>query len=87
MSCDGCATAATDRLRSVISFSDARGSLEKVIDQVVDDADVAVISRRDAPISAKVFEHEMHGIVNPNAVLSLKRLIVAYMCSKAGASA
>jgi hypothetical protein len=33
----------------VISFSDARSSLKKVIDQVVDDADVAVISRRDAP--------------------------------------
>jgi antitoxin YefM len=33
----------------VISFSDARNSLKKVIDQVVDDADVAVISRRDAP--------------------------------------
>ena len=33
----------------VISFSDARNSLKKVIDQVVDDSDVAVISRRDAP--------------------------------------
>jgi antitoxin YefM len=33
----------------VISFSDARSSLKKVIDQVVDDSDVAVISRRDAP--------------------------------------
>jgi antitoxin YefM len=33
----------------VISFSDARNSMKKVIDQVVDDADVAVISRRDAP--------------------------------------
>jgi antitoxin YefM len=33
----------------VVSFSDARSSLKKVIDQVVDDADVTVISRRDAP--------------------------------------
>jgi antitoxin YefM len=33
----------------IISFSDARNRLKKVIDQVVDDADVAVISRRDAP--------------------------------------
>jgi antitoxin YefM len=32
-----------------ISFSDARNHLKKVIDQVVDDADVAVITRRDAP--------------------------------------
>lgn len=33
----------------IVSFSEARNSLKKVIDQVVDDADVAVISRRDAP--------------------------------------
>ncbi|NML62036.1 type II toxin-antitoxin system prevent-host-death family antitoxin [Massilia sp. RP-1-19] len=33
----------------IINFSDARGSLRTVIDQVVDDADVTVISRRDAP--------------------------------------
>ena len=32
-----------------ISFSEARNHLKKVIDQVVDDADVAVITRRDAP--------------------------------------
>lgn len=33
----------------IINFSDARGSLRAVIDQVVEDADVTVISRRDAP--------------------------------------
>ena len=33
----------------VISFSEARNNLKQVIDRVVDDADVAVISRRDAP--------------------------------------
>lgn len=33
----------------IISFSDARSSLRTVIDQVVEDADVTVISRRDAP--------------------------------------
>jgi len=32
-----------------ISFSEARDRLKQVIDQVVDDADVAVITRRDAP--------------------------------------
>jgi antitoxin YefM len=32
-----------------ISFSDARNRLKQVIDQVVDDADVAIITRRDAP--------------------------------------
>ncbi len=33
----------------IINFSDARNSLRAVIDQVVDDADVTIISRRDAP--------------------------------------
>lgn len=33
----------------IINFSEARGSLRAVIDQVVEDADVTVISRRDAP--------------------------------------
>lgn len=32
-----------------ISFSDARNRFKQVIDQVVEDADVAVITRRDAP--------------------------------------
>ncbi len=32
-----------------ISFSDARNHLKQVIDQVVEDADVTVITRRDAP--------------------------------------
>ena len=32
-----------------ISFSDARNRLKQVIDQAVDDADVTVITRRDAP--------------------------------------
>lgn len=33
----------------IINFSDARNSLRAVIDQVVENADVTVISRRDAP--------------------------------------
>lgn len=33
----------------IVTFSEARNRLKQVIDQVVDDADVAVISRRDAP--------------------------------------
>ena len=33
----------------VVNFSDARNSLKTIIDQVVSDADVAVIARRDAP--------------------------------------
>jgi antitoxin YefM len=33
----------------IISFSDARNQLRSVIDQVVEDADVTIIARRDAP--------------------------------------
>lgn len=33
----------------VVNFSEDRNSLKRVIDQVVSDADVTVISRRDAP--------------------------------------
>lgn len=33
----------------IITFSDARNNLRSVMDQVVDDADVTVVSRRDAP--------------------------------------
>ena len=33
----------------VIAFSEARNHLKQVIDQVVEDADVTVISRPDAP--------------------------------------
>ena len=32
-----------------VSFSEARGHLKQVIDQVVEDADITVITRRDAP--------------------------------------
>ena len=33
----------------IVNFSEARNSLKQVIDQVVSDADVAVIARQDAP--------------------------------------
>ena len=33
----------------VVNFSEVRNRLKLIIDQVVDDADVTVISRRDAP--------------------------------------
>jgi antitoxin YefM len=34
---------------NVVNFSDARNHLKEVIDRVVQDADVTVITRRDAP--------------------------------------
>jgi antitoxin YefM len=33
----------------IVNFSEARNNLRAVIDRVVDDADVTVIARRDAP--------------------------------------
>lgn len=33
----------------IVNFSEARNSLRAVLDRVVDDADVTVIARRDAP--------------------------------------
>lgn len=33
----------------VVNFSEARGNLKTVIDQVIEDADYTVITRRDAP--------------------------------------
>jgi antitoxin YefM len=33
----------------IVNFSEARNNLKDIIDQVVADADVTVISRRDAP--------------------------------------
>jgi antitoxin YefM len=42
----------------IINFSDARGNLRSVIDKVVEDADVTVITRRDAPDAVVMsFDH------------------------------
>ena len=42
----------------IINFSDARNSLRSVIDQVVADAGVTIISRRDVPNAVLMsFEH------------------------------
>lgn len=42
----------------IINFSDTRNSLHSVIDQVVEDADVTVISRQDAPDAVVMsFDH------------------------------
>ncbi|MDQ3185347.1 MAG: type II toxin-antitoxin system Phd/YefM family antitoxin [Pseudomonadota bacterium] len=43
----------------IVNFSEARNSLKDVIDQVVMDADVTVISRRDAPYAVVIRLHPM----------------------------
>jgi antitoxin YefM len=43
----------------IIPFTDARANLKRVIDQVVDDMDVTLITRRDAP-NAVVMSQEYY---------------------------
>lgn len=73
----------------VISFSDARNKLKQVIDQVVDDADVAVISRRDAPdavvMSLDTFNSWMetvHLLKSPANAAHLKKSIQQFRQGK-----
>jgi antitoxin YefM len=65
-----------------IHFSDARGNLKTVIDQVVDDADVTLITRRDAPnaviMSQDYYDSLMetvHLLRSPSNVAHLERSI------------
>jgi antitoxin YefM len=66
----------------IINFSDARNSLRTVIDQVVEDADVTVISRRDAPDAVVMsFDHysslmeTVHLLSSPANAVHLARSI------------
>jgi antitoxin YefM len=69
----------------VISFSEARGSLKGVIDQVIADADYTIISRRDAPdavvMSLDTFNGLMetvHLLKSPANVAHLARSLEQY---------
>jgi antitoxin YefM len=73
-----------------IHFSDARGSLKTVIDQVVDDADVTLITRRDAPnaviMSQDFYDSLMetvHLLRSPANVAHLERSIAQLRKGKA----
>jgi antitoxin YefM len=66
----------------VINFSDARNTFKRVIDQVVEDADYAIITRRDAPdavvMSLDTFNGMMetvHLLKSPANVAHLARSI------------
>lgn len=66
----------------VINFSDARNTLKRVIDQVVEDADYAIIARRDAPdavvMSLDTFNSMMetvHLLKSPSNVAHLAKSI------------
>jgi antitoxin YefM len=69
----------------VISFSDARNQLKQVVDQVVEDADFTVITRRDAPdavvMSLDTFNSLMetlHLLKVPSNVRHLEKSIAQY---------
>ena len=69
----------------VINFSEARNQFKQVIDQVVEDADFTVISRRDAQdavvMSLDTFNSMMetlHLLKNPANVKHLEKSIAQY---------
>ena len=69
----------------VINFSDARNQLKQVIDQVVADCDVAVISRRDAEdavvMSLNTYNSMMetfHLLKSPANVKHLEKSLAQY---------
>lgn len=73
----------------VVNFSEARGHLKRVIDQVVDDADYTVIARRDAPdavlMSVDTFNSLMetvHLLRSPANAAHLARSIEQYRQGK-----
>ena len=73
----------------VINFSEARGSLKGVIDQVIADADYTVITRRDAPdavvMSLDTFNGLMetvHLLRSPANAAHLERSIAQYRGGK-----
>ena len=73
----------------VVNFSEARNGLKSVIDQVVEDADYAIISRRDAPdavvMSLATFNSLMetvHLLSSPANAAHLARSIEEYRQGK-----
>jgi len=73
-----------------IHFSDARNALRSVIDRVVDDADVTLITRRDAPnavLMSQVYYDSLmetvHLLRSPANALHLERSIAQLRKGKA----
>lgn len=69
----------------VVNFSEARNNLKTVIDQVIDDADYTVITRRDADDAVMMsLEHfnslmeTVHLLKNPANAAHLERSIKQY---------
>lgn len=47
----------------IVNLSEARNSLKKLIDQVVDDADFTIIARRDAPDAVMMSRDTFNGLM------------------------
>lgn len=47
----------------VVNFSDARNQLKRVLDQVVDDADYTIITRRDADDAVVMSLDQFNGLM------------------------
>lgn len=72
-----------------IAFTDARADLKRVIDQVVDDVDVTLITRRDAPNAVVMSQghydslmETVHLLRSPANVAHLERSIEQLRVSK-----
>ena len=73
-----------------ISYSEARNSLKSVLDQVIEDADIAIITRRDADdavvMSLAHYERlmeTMHLISTPANANHLARSVAEHKAGKA----
>ncbi|WP_413197442.1 type II toxin-antitoxin system Phd/YefM family antitoxin [Pararobbsia alpina] len=53
-----------------IPFTDARANLKRVIDQVVDDVDVTLITRRDAPNAVVMSQAHYNSLMETVHLLS-----------------
>ena len=73
----------------VINFSDARNKLKSVLDQVVNDADYTIISRRDADDAVVMSLDQFNGLMetvhllkNPANAAHLAKSIEQYRSGK-----
>ena len=73
----------------VVNFSDARNHLKRVLDQVVDDADYTIISRRDAADAVVMSLDQFNGLMetvhllkSPANAAHLARSIEQYRAGK-----
>ncbi|CAA0120052.1 Antitoxin YefM [BD1-7 clade bacterium] len=73
----------------VVNFSEARNKLKSVLDQVVDDADYTIISRRDADDAVVMSLDQFNGLMetvhllkNPANAAHLQKSIQQYRKGK-----